>query len=328
MNKKVIQVSNLKKTFVAFKKSEGLMASFKDFFIREKITTDAVKGISFDIEEGEFVGFLGPNGAGKTTTLKMLTGILTPSSGEATILGHTPWKREDKFKKQFSLVMGQKSQLWWDLPPIDSYELFRHMYEIPEATYKKNLKFLTDLLDISDVIDVQTRKLSLGQRMKAELVGALLHKPEILFLDEPTIGLDVLAQKAIRDFLKEYNRETKATIILTSHYMEDIRRLCNRVMIIDRGQIIYDGGYHKLIKKFAHSKCVELTFTSEVPKKTLEKFGELEDYTESGVTLYIPREKSTKIIGEMMNSLPIDDISVKEKSMEEIVGEIFQQKHV
>lgn len=328
MTKKVIEVKDLKKTFVAFKKSEGLMASFKDFFVREKIVTDAVKGISFDIEEGEFVGFLGPNGAGKTTTLKMLTGILTPSSGEAKILGHTPWKREDAFKNKFSLVMGQKSQLWWDLPPIDSYELFRHMYEIPEAIYKKNLKFLTDLLDISDVIDVQTRKLSLGQRMKAELVGALIHKPEILFLDEPTIGLDVVAQKAVRDFLKDYNRETKATIILTSHYMEDIRRLCNRVMIIDHGQIIYDGGYHKLIKKFAHSKCVELTFTSEVTRKTLEKFGTLEDYRENSVTLYIARDKSTKIIAEMMNTLPIDDISVKEKSMEEIVSEIFQEEHV
>lgn len=328
MNKKIIQIENLSKTFTSFKKKEGLKASFKDFFKRVKIEKKAVDSISINIEKGEFIGFLGPNGAGKTTTLKMLTGILTPSSGAVNIRGHTPWKRENEFKKKFSLVMGQKGQLWWDLPPIDSYELFKHIYEIPENEYKKNLKFLTDLLDISDIIEVQTRKLSLGQRMKAELVGALLHKPEILFLDEPTIGLDVIAQKSIRDFLRDYNKETNATILMTSHYMEDIKRLCKRVIIIDHGKIIYDGSYQRLIKKFAHNKLIELNFLEEIPKKEIEKYGFPLEIKGTNVSLSIPREKATKIIAEMMNKLPIEDISIHERSMEDIVSEIFQHKHV
>ncbi|MEK7145701.1 MAG: ABC transporter ATP-binding protein, partial [Patescibacteria group bacterium] len=264
MNKKIIQVRELSKNFVSFKKGEGLKASIKDFFQREKVLKEAVKKVSFDIEEGEFVGFLGPNGAGKTTTLKMLTGILTPTSGEAEVLGFTPWKRKLAFKKQFSLVMGQKNQLWWDLPPLDSYELFRHMYEIPYDEYKKSLHFLTDLLDIGASLETQTRKLSLGERMKAELIGALLHKPKVLFLDEPTIGLDVVSQKAIREFLKDYNRETKATIILTSHYMEDIKRLCPRVLIIHEGIILYDGDTSMLNKKFAQNKAIDVNFSRSV----------------------------------------------------------------
>jgi ABC-2 type transport system ATP-binding protein len=324
----IISVKDLQKTFVSFKKSEGLMASFKDFFKREKISTEAVKSISFDIEKGDFVGFLGPNGAGKTTTLKMLTGILTPSSGEAKVLGHTPWKRKNEYKKQFSLVMGQKSQLWWDLPPLDSYELFKHMYEIPEKTYKKQLKFLTDLLDISDIIEVQTRKLSLGQRMKAELVGALIHSPKVLFLDEPTIGLDVVSQKSIRKFLKEYNKETKATIILTSHYMEDIRQLCKRVMIIDHGNIIYDGSYQNLTKKFAQDKTIEVNFAGKVKRSELKGMGEILDWEDNRVRISMPRKDSSKIITKLMNNFSVEDLSVHEKSMDDIVSDIFTQKHV
>jgi len=328
MSKKVIQIKNLTKTYVSFKKREGLSGSLKDFFKREKHLTQAVKSISFDVKQGEFLGFLGPNGAGKTTTLKMLTGILTPTSGEVDVLGYTPWKRKTGFKKRFSLVMGQKNQLWWDLPPLDSYELYRHMYEIPKTEFKKTLDFLSDLLDISDLIEVQTRKLSLGQRMKAELVGALLHKPDILFLDEPTIGLDVVSQKTIREFLREYNRETKATILLTSHYMEDIRKLCDRVMIIDHGSILYDGTYKKFTNKFAQEKTIDLVFTERVAAKDLKKFGEVDEWRETGARLLVPRKDSAKTLTKLMNQLPVEDVSVHEKHMDDIIRDIFTNKNL
>ncbi len=328
MNKKVIQVSKLKKSFTTFKKNEGLWASVKDFFYRQSVEKIAVNEISFDIDEGEFVGFVGPNGAGKTTTLKMLSGILTPTSGELKVLGYEPWKRAHEFKKQFSIIMGQKNQLWWDLPPLDSYELFRHMYEIPKDEFKKNLDFLADLLDARDFLEVQTRKLSLGQRMKAELIGALIHKPKLLFLDEPTIGLDVVSQSAIRDFLKKYNQETRATILLTSHYMEDIRRLCSRVMIIDHGSLLYDGTYSNLINKFVHEKTLSLRFQKEIPKKDLEKFGKILQWDGVSATLAIPREEAPALLAKVMKEMPVEDLTIQESSMEDVVRDIFTQKHV
>jgi len=304
------------------------MASVKDFFNRQVVVTEAVKEISFDIEEGEFVGFLGPNGAGKTTTLKMLTGILTPTGGEATVLGHVPWKRKNEYKKQFSLIMGQKNQLWWDLPPMDSYELFKHMYEIPEKQYKKTLDMLTELMGMEDLVNIPTRKMSLGQRMKAELIGALLHSPKVLFLDEPTIGLDVIAQKTIRDFLKQYNKETKATIILTSHYMEDIRQLAKRVIIIDHGAILYDGSYKKLTENFANEKMIDLSLSKEVSKSEIKSFGKVISCHDGKVTLSVPRKDSNKVITDIMNKLPVEDISVHEKPMEDLIADIFTRKHV
>ncbi len=328
MNKKIIQVLNLQKSFKIFKKNEGLWASVKDFFYRQSTEKVAVNSISFEIEEGEFVGFVGPNGAGKTTTLKMLSGILTPTSGELSVLGYQPWKRANEFKKQFSIIMGQKNQLWWDLPPLDSYELFRHMYEIPKDEFKKNLGFLADLLNAGDFLEVQTRKLSLGQRMKAELIGALIHKPKLLFLDEPTIGLDVVSQSAIRDFLKKYNQETRATILLTSHYMEDIRRLCGRVMIIDHGSLLYDGSYSNLINKFVHEKTLALRFQKEIPKKDLEKFGKIAQWDGISATLIIPREEAPELLARVMKELPVEDLTVHESSMEDVVRDIFTQKHV
>jgi ABC-2 type transport system ATP-binding protein len=328
MSKIVISVKDLNKTFYSFKKSGGLKASLRDFFKRETLVTEAVKNINFEVKKGEFIGFLGPNGAGKTTTLKMLTGILTPTSGEATVIGHIPWKRKTAYKKNFALVMGQKNQLWWDLPPQDSYELFKHMYEIPQAKYKKTLDMLTELLKMQELIQVPTRKMSLGQRMKAELIGALLHEPEVLFLDEPTIGLDVIAQKTIRDFLKTYNRETKATILLTSHYMEDIRQLCKRVVIIDHGNIIYDGAYSTLVTKYATQKIVDLSFTKHVKKADLVHFGSIIEYDKTSVRIGIDRAKGTKAIAEMLNKLPVEDISVHEKNMDAIVSDIFTQQYV
>ena len=237
----IIHVEGLKKDFQYYKKKEGMQSSLRNLFFRKTLTKNAVNGISFDIEEGEFVGFLGPNGAGKTTTLKMLSGIMFPTDGTATVLGYVPWKREEAFKKQFSIVMGQKNQLWWDLPAIESLYLNKCIYEIDDVDYRKTLDKLSEYLDVREILNIQVRRLSLGERMKLELIASLLHHPNVIFLDEPTIGLDLVAQKTIRNFLKYYNEQEKATIILTSHYMKDIEELCKRTIVINRGTIVYDG---------------------------------------------------------------------------------------
>ena len=301
------------------------MNSMKSLFYRQKKVLEAVKGISFEIQEGEFVGFIGKNGAGKTTTLKMLSGILHPTSGEVTVLGHKPFERERDFQKQFALVMGQKNQLWWDLPAMESFLLNKAIYEIPDKEFEKNLNELGELLDIKKVFNIQVRQLSLGERMKCELVAALLHSPKILFLDEPTIGLDVISQKKIRDFLREYNQRKKATIILTSHYMEDIRRLCDRVIIIDQGSIIYDAEYKKLQENYGNWKTVEMSFSEPVTRTELEKFGKILHEREGNITLAIPREKTAEITGKLLEKFPIDDISIHERDIEEIISEIFTQ---
>lgn len=321
----IIHVKNLVKRYEYYKKQAGLWQSMKSLFSREKLFVDAVKDISFDIAPGEFVGFVGPNGAGKTTTLKILSGILYPTTGETKVLGFTPHKRQKEFQKQFSLVMGQKNQLWWDLPPMESFLLNKAIYEIPNHEFKKNLDELIDLLDIKDILDIQVRKLSLGQRMKCELTAALLHGPKVLFLDEPTIGLDVVSQKAIRDFLMKYNKEKKATIILTSHYMEDIRRLCERVIIIDHGSIIYDGNYKKLVETYADSKTLEVTFSTEVPEKELAEYGTITNYRGISASISIPKEKNAQVTGKILEQFPVDDISIHERDIEEIVREIFQK---
>lgn len=239
----IIEVKNLTKDYEYYKKAPGIWNSVKSLFYREKLYTEAVKNISFSVDEGELVGFLGPNGAGKTTTLKMLSGILYPTSGDALVLGYTPWERKKQYQKQFSIVMGQKNQLWWDLPAMDSFILNKEIYEVPDNQFSKTIDELAELLDIKDILDVQVRKLSLGQRMKCELIAALLHQPRVLFLDEPTIGLDFASQKKMREFIKTYNEQKKTTILLTSHYIEDIKALCKRVIIIDHGEIKYDGAF-------------------------------------------------------------------------------------
>ncbi|MEI7497752.1 MAG: ABC transporter ATP-binding protein [Candidatus Falkowbacteria bacterium] len=324
----IIEVRNLRKTYDYYKKQPGLWASVKGLFKREKLFVEAVKDISFTIEEGELVGFLGPNGAGKTTTLKMLSGILHPSSGTATVLDFLPHKRQKEYQKQFSLVMGQKNQLWWDLPAMESFILNREIYEIPEAEFKVNLDELVDLLDIRDVLDIQVRKLSLGQRMKCELVAALLHKPRILFLDEPTIGLDVVAQKNIRDFIKRYNQQKKTTIILTSHYMDDIRELCKRVIIIDHGQIIYDGLLDDLIMKYAPHKLLKVTFNEPgVKKDEVQKFGKVQKFNQFEVEFAVKREEVKTVATNILSSdLPVDDILIDEVDIDDVIRTIFKRK--
>ncbi|MBP9717801.1 ATP-binding cassette domain-containing protein [Candidatus Gracilibacteria bacterium] len=318
-----IVVDKLKKTFSKPLRDPGLLGFFKGLVSRRMVHMDAVKEVSFTIKKGEFVGFVGPNGAGKTTTLKMLGGILYPTTGTATVLGHTPWKREKAFQKQFSLVMGQKNQLWWDLPVRESFEFNRVVYEIPTNIFKEQSKRLIDLLGIEKLLDTQVRKLSLGERMKCELAAALLHKPSILFLDEPTIGLDVISQKNIRDFLHTYNKEEGATIILTSHYMEDIRRLCDRVIIIDHGRLIYDGAYHDLVEQYADTKTIEILFKEPVSAERFIGLGKIADVRDIFVRLMVPRHDVTKIVNKLLTEFPVDDISIHEESMEEIVSDIF-----
>jgi len=321
----IIQVANLSKTYEYHKKQPGLWASAKGLFHREKLFKKAVREINFEINEGELVGFLGPNGAGKTTTLKMLSGILYPTSGEAIVLGYTPWKREPAYQKQFALVMGQKNQLWWDLPAMESFILNKEIYEVSDKDFTKNLEELVDLLDIKDILDIQVRKLSLGQRMKCELVAALLHKPKVLFLDEPTIGLDVVAQKNIRDFIKQYNQTNKTTIILTSHYMEDVKELCKRVIIIEEGKIGYDGDIASLIEKYAPYKVLKITFEGDgVKKADIEKYGEVYKFLPNSITLRVPREKARDAARNILSSdLPVDDILIDEVEISDVVRKIF-----
>ncbi len=320
-----IEVKNLSKTYEYYKKQPGLLASVKGLFKREKLYTEAVKEINFNIEEGELVGFLGPNGAGKTTTLKMLSGILYPSGGEAKVLGYIPWKRQKEYQKQFALVMGQKNQLWWDLPAMESFILNKEIYEVPDKEFKYNLAELTELLDVKDILDVQVRKLSLGQRMKCELIAALLHKPKVLFLDEPTIGLYVVAQKNTRDFIKKYNREKKTTIILTSHYMEDISQLCKRIIIIDSGRIIYDGRLDDLIKKYAPHKLLNITFNGEgASRGEVENYGEIYKFNPHNVVLKVERAKAKDAAAAILTSgLPVDDILIDEVEVDDVIRQIF-----
>src|SRR5438046_599491 len=254
----VIEVQGLTKSFRTYKKNPGLSGAIKGLFHREYEMTIAVKDVSFSIEEGELVGFLGPNGAGKTTTLKMLSGLLYPTSGSAKVLGYVPWERKDGYRRQFALLLGQKNQLWWDLPARESLELNAKIYGIAKAGFERTVAEMTELLAVKDKLDVMVRELSLGERMKMELIASLLHQPKVLFLDEPTIGLDVVSQKTVREFLREHNARHKTTIVLTSHYMADIQELCRRVIIIDHGSISFDGALSRVLDRFADFKLITI----------------------------------------------------------------------
>ncbi len=323
----MIRVSNLSKSFTYHISAESLSGSIFSFLKREKRNKLAVDDISFEIETGEIVGFIGPNGAGKTTTLKMLSGILYPSDGSVSVLGFDPAKREDDFKKQFSLVMGQKPQLWISLPAIESFRLIREIYEISKERYANNLAMLSDLLDLDDLLKVQVRKLSLGQKMKCELAAALLYDPKIIFLDEPTIGLDIVSQKKIREFLKQYNKEKNATIILTSHYMDDVQDLCERLIVIDKGRIGYDGSLKGLVDRYDNDKVIKLVFSKRVFKKDITTYGKIIDYNPYEAVLSIPNDEVNKKIGKLLAKLPVIDVSINSISLEEVVGDIFRNGH-
>lgn len=320
-----IHVKHLTKSYKVYNKKPGIIGSLQSLLVRKHTDISAVDDISFDIQLGELIGFIGPNGAGKTTTLKMLSGILYPSSGDINILGFKPFDRKNDFLRQISLVMGQKNQLIWDLPPIETFNLNQSIYGVPEQKYKKILDELVQMLEVEDVINRQTRKLSLGQRMKCELIAAMIHTPRILFLDEPTIGLDVVVQKKLRTFIKEYNRKYESTIILTSHYMGDVEELCERVMIIDQGKLGYDGKLKDLVRKYAQNKKIELVFLRPITKDQLSEYGNLVEYEPLRAVFEVPREDIGTVAGKILNDLPVDDLDISEITIEEIVRSIFEK---
>jgi ABC-2 type transport system ATP-binding protein len=319
----IIKISNLKKYFKVVQRGEGFTASLKSLISRQYKDVKAVDNISFEIYPGELVAFLGPNGAGKTTTLKMLSGILYPTSGEVSVLDHIPQKRQSEFQKQISLVMGQKNQLWWDLPPTDTFLLNRDIYKIPDKQYRKTLAELVELLEVEDILNTPVRKLSLGQRMKCELIASLLHCPKVLFLDEPTIGLDIAIQKKIRAFLKELNKKNNTTIILTSHYMDDVKEICERVILIDHGKKIYDDKLNTLVSNYAKFKYLKVEFDKEIDKETLKDYGKVMEFNGFQATLEVPREEHTKIAAELLTKLPVINMDIQEVELEEIILKYF-----
>lgn len=323
-----IFVHNLKKYFSVYHKEPGLAGSLKSFFSRKYKQVKAVDNISFSIAEGELVGFIGPNGAGKTTTLKCLSGLLYPTSGEVFVLGFTPFERKPTFLKQIALVMGQKNQLWWDLPPMETFLLNKEIYEIPDNKFKITLSELSKLLEIEDILKIQVRKLSLGQRMKCELIAALIHCPKVLFLDEPTIGLDVVMQKKMRDFIKTYNEKFKSTILLTSHYMDDVKELCQRIIIIDQGKILYDGVLDNLVKKYARYKTLSVVFEEYIDPKKLVKIGEIKSFEYPKAIIKVDRHTSNLAASALLQEFPVADLNIEEPEIEDIIREVFMGKEL
>jgi ABC-2 type transport system ATP-binding protein len=321
---KAIIVDRLVKNFEVNQKEPGLSGAVKSLFSPKKKTIHALRGISFAIQPGELVGFIGPNGAGKTTTLKTLSGLLYPTSGFVEVLEHDPWSRAPEYLKQIALVMGQKNQLWWDLPAIETFELNRAIYEIPTKTYYENLKELVDLLEIGKLINTPVRKLSLGQRMRMELTAALLHKPKVLFLDEPTIGLDIIAQAKMRDFIYDYNTKFGATIILTSHNMDDLTDLARRVIVIDEGQLLFDGALEELVGKFAKEKIIKARLSSGENLKDLDRIGKVKKLAFPEVTIAVPREATAIAASELLQNFPVEDLTIEEIPIEDIIRKVFR----
>ena len=322
----VIRVEHLKKEFEYYKKGTGLPGSLHNLFHREMLKKEAVKDISFSVERGEMIGLLGPNGAGKTTTLKMLSGILFPTAGEVEIDGYIPWERKNAFKRRFSIVMGQKNQLWWDLPASDSFYLNKCIFDVPDGEYRRTVEELSELLDVKDLMNVQVRRLSLGERMKMEILAALIHRPDILFLDEPTIGLDILSQQKIRDFLKTYNEQTKTTVILTSHYMRDIEELCRRAVIINQGQLVYDGTLADINHRMGDRKLLSLKSIEPVPREHLSLFGRVREYHGREAILEVPKGKIKETASAILSLLPVEDFTVTEIPLEESIALFFQKE--
>jgi ABC-2 type transport system ATP-binding protein len=324
-----IQVRGLSREFRVYRKQPGLWGAFKGLVRRQHAIVKAVQDVTFNIAEGELVGFLGPNGAGKTTTLKMLAGLLHPTAGEARVLGYVPWERKDGYRRQFALLLGQKNQLWWDLPARESLELNARIYGIPQHEFQRSVGDMTERLGVTDKLNVMVRELSLGERTKMELVAALLHQPRILFLDEPTIGLDVVSQKSVREFLRHHNATRRTTVLLTSHYMADILELCQRVIIIDHGALFFDGRLDEVIDRFADFKLVTIQCASGGigPPGPLARYGEVVEQSDVLVRLKVKRDRVIAVCKALLDELPVSDIDIQEVPIEDIVRELFSRRH-
>jgi len=320
-----IEVNGLTKAFRTYKKQPGFKGAVKGLFHRQYEQTLAVNDVSFKIEPGELVGFLGPNGAGKTTTLKMLSGLLFPTGGSAKVLGHTPWERNDEYRRQFALVLGQKNQLWWDLPARESLELNAKIYGIPKDRFERTVGEMTELLGVKEKLNVSVRELSLGERMKMELIASLLHQPKVLFLDEPTIGLDVTSQKTVRDFIRRHNAEKRTTILLTSHYMADIQELCERVIIIDHGKLFFDGKLSEIVDRFADFKLVTIQCEKMdgYPSEKLSRYGEVVEKTTEAIKFKVKRDRVIPTCKALLDDLPVTDIDIQEVPIEDVIRQIF-----
>jgi ABC-2 type transport system ATP-binding protein len=321
----IIEASGLTKTYRVYQKKEGFLGALRGLIRREYKEVHAVEDVSFTIEPGEMVAFLGPNGAGKTTTLKMLSGLIYPTSGTARVLGFTPWDRADAFRRRFSLIMGQKNQLWWDLPAADSFQLHREIYSLNHDDYARTLGELTELFHVQELTRQPVRELSLGERMKMELIAALLHQPQLLLLDEPTIGLDVVAQVTIQKCLKEYNATRGVTMLLTSHYMKDVEALCSRVLVITHGKVVYDGALSGITEQFGRSKLVRLHFPGETVPEGLERFGEVSKREGPVAELKVERTRVADTIAALLDHYTIVDMSVQDPPLDQMIARVFEE---
>jgi ABC-2 type transport system ATP-binding protein len=319
----IIEAQGLSKTYRVFQKKEGVLGAVRGLFRRQYKEVRAVDGVDFTIDPGEMVAFLGPNGAGKTTTLKMLSGLIFPSSGAARVLGFVPWERADAFRRQFALVMGQKNQLWWDLPAADSFALHREIYSLPAEQFTRTLGELTEMFQVQELTRQPVRELSLGERMKMELIAALLHQPKLLLLDEPTIGLDVVAQVKIQKCLKEYNSVRGVTMLLTSHYMRDVEALCKRVLVITHGKLVYDGALAGITEQFGKSKLVKLQF--DVAPDSLDRFGEVTRQEGPLVDLNVDRVQVPEVLAAILDQYTVIDMSVQDPPLDQVIARVFEE---
>jgi ABC-2 type transport system ATP-binding protein len=324
----IIRVRKLSKTFYAYRKEAGFAASIRSLFLRERIGREALREVSLDVGEGEIVGLVGANGAGKTTLVKILAGIIHPDGGEATVLGHTPFLRHPDFQRRIALIMGQKAQLWWDLPPGDSFLLLKEIYQIPYDHYRETLDELAGRLQVRDLLTIQVRKLSLGERMKMELIAALLHNPKVVYLDEPTIGLDLTAQKGIRNFLLEYRERRKPAMILTSHYMEDIERLCERIVILSEGRIVYDGPLKKILNDFVKHKIITVRLKRGIARvpAPIERLGEVVSFDRDFLRIRVERSAVPRAVNGVLRALPVIDLNIEEPDIGSVIEAIMQRR--